>query len=75
VRGRVGAFPSDTGRTQRRIWSGGPDDQGPRARIRGWLGLAPVGGLDAWEYSDPTHGAFRLTVDADGLVVEYEGFA
>jgi hypothetical protein len=37
--------------------------------------LAPVGGLDAWEYSDPTHGAFRLTVDADGLVVEYEGFA
>lgn len=37
------------------------------------LGL--VDGLVAWEYSDPEHGAFTLTVDADGLVVDYEGFA
>lgn len=28
-----------------------------------------------WEYSDPTHGAFNLDVDADGVVVSYEGFA
>ncbi len=37
--------------------------------------LAPVRGGDAWEYSDPAHGAFTLTVDDDGLVVDYEGFA
>jgi hypothetical protein len=29
----------------------------------------------AWTYSDPIHGSFRLTVDRDGLVVDYEGFA
>jgi uncharacterized protein len=29
----------------------------------------------AWEYSDPLHGSFRLTVDAVGLVVTYERFA
>jgi uncharacterized protein len=28
-----------------------------------------------WEYGDPRHGTFRLTVDADGLVVDYEGLA
>lgn len=28
-----------------------------------------------WEYSDPTHGAFGLTVDDAGLVRDYEGFA
>ena len=28
-----------------------------------------------WKYSDPTHGAFTLDVDADGVVVDYEGFA
>ena len=37
--------------------------------------LAPVDGRGAWEYSDPAHGAFTLTVDDDGLVVDYEGFA
>lgn len=29
----------------------------------------------AWEYKDDTHGAFRITTDAHGLVVDYEGFA
>jgi hypothetical protein len=28
-----------------------------------------------WEYRDDAHGAFVLTVDDDGLVVDYEGFA
>lgn len=28
-----------------------------------------------WQYRDPQHGAFTLTVDQDGLVVDYEGFA
>jgi hypothetical protein len=28
-----------------------------------------------WEYSDEAHGAFELSVDGDGLVVEYSGFA
>ena len=28
-----------------------------------------------WEYGDPGHGTFRLTVDEDGLVVDYEGLA
>lgn len=32
-------------------------------------------GLAVWRYSDPTHGAFVLTVDEDGLVIDYEGFA
>jgi uncharacterized protein len=31
--------------------------------------------VEAWQYSDPMHGVFRLTVDSDGLVVDYEGFA
>jgi uncharacterized protein len=37
--------------------------------------LADVDGLEAWEYRDPHHGPFVLTVDADGLVVTYQGFA
>lgn len=28
-----------------------------------------------WQYADPTHGAFQITVDAAGVVVDYEGFA
>ncbi len=32
-------------------------------------------GLACWRYSDPDHGAFVLTVDDEGLVVDYEGFA
>jgi uncharacterized protein len=37
--------------------------------------MPAVDGLDAWRYSDPKHGAFTLTVDPDGLVVDYEDFA
>jgi hypothetical protein len=39
--------------------------------------LGPPGSddVDAWEYRDPLHGAFRLTVDRDGLVIDYEGSA
>ncbi|QCR20303.1 glycolipid-binding family protein [Agrococcus sp. SGAir0287] len=37
--------------------------------------LEPVDGLAAWQYGDREHGAFRLLVDADGVVVDYEGFA
>ena len=37
--------------------------------------LEPVDGLDAWQYGDPQHGAYRLLVDGDGVVVDYEGFA
>jgi hypothetical protein len=33
--------------------------------------LAP----DRWEYSDPAHGAFELSVDHQGFVVDYEGLA
>lgn len=28
-----------------------------------------------WRYSDPTFGGFLLSVDEDGLVLDYEGFA
>ena len=28
-----------------------------------------------WEYRDERHGAFQLSVDDDGLVVDYAGFA
>jgi hypothetical protein len=37
--------------------------------------LPDVDGLEAWEYRDAQHGRFLLTVDADGLVVTYEGLA
>jgi uncharacterized protein len=30
---------------------------------------------DEWTYGDPKHGTFRIVVDGDGLVVDYEGFA
>lgn len=33
--------------------------------------LAP----NRWEYSDPTHGAFELSIDDHGFVIDYEGFA
>ena len=32
-------------------------------------------GARRWRYSDDAHGAFELTVDDDGLVVEYTGMA
>lgn len=32
-------------------------------------------GPGTWEYSDPLHGRFRLTVDNQGIVVDYEAFA
>jgi hypothetical protein len=32
-------------------------------------------GPDRWRYSDERHGAFELSVDDDGLVVDYTGFA
>ena len=37
--------------------------------------LPDVDGLEAWEYGDPQHGPLLVTVDTDGLVVTYEGFA
>jgi uncharacterized protein len=32
-------------------------------------------GPNRWEYSDPTHGAFELSVDEQGFVIDYEGLA
>jgi uncharacterized protein len=32
-------------------------------------------GRDRWEYSDPTHGSFQLSVDDHGFVIDYEGLA
>jgi uncharacterized protein len=32
-------------------------------------------GRDRWRYSDPAHGAFELSVDDSGFVIDYEGFA
>lgn len=32
-------------------------------------------GTDRYEYRDPTYGSFELTVDRDGLVLDYEGLA
>jgi hypothetical protein len=32
-------------------------------------------GMACWKYRDPAHGAFVLTVDDEGLVLDYEGFA
>ena len=37
--------------------------------------LGDQDGRARWRYSDPLHGAFVLTVDAEGLVVDYERFA
>lgn len=36
---------------------------------------APIDGYDRYEYRDSRHGAWELTVDHDGVVIEYEGFA
>ena len=32
-------------------------------------------GPTQWRYGDPKHGSFEITVDDDGLVIDYEGFA
>lgn len=32
-------------------------------------------GINRWRYSDPRHGAFELSVDEQGFVTSYEGFA
>lgn len=32
-------------------------------------------GVARWGYSDPIHGSFQLTVDADGVVIDYQDFA
>jgi uncharacterized protein len=32
-------------------------------------------GRKRWQYSDPMHGAFELSVDDQGFVLDYEGFA
>jgi hypothetical protein len=32
-------------------------------------------GVEAWEYSDHAHGSHRLTVDEDGVVIDYAGLA
>jgi uncharacterized protein len=37
--------------------------------------LGDADGLALWRYHDPLHGAFVLTVDEEGMVVDYEGFA
>ncbi|MUL41370.1 putative glycolipid-binding domain-containing protein [Streptomonospora sp. PA3] len=37
--------------------------------------LQAANGHDRYEYSDSVYGAFVLTVDRDGLVVDYEGLA
>lgn len=37
--------------------------------------LEPVDGQEAWEYRDEEHGRFTLTVDGDGIVIDYAGFA
>jgi uncharacterized protein len=37
--------------------------------------LADRDGVACWRYRDPAHGAFVLTVDDEGLVLDYEGFA
>ncbi len=33
------------------------------------------GGLEQYTYRDPLHGEYRLSVDGDGVVVDYERFA
>lgn len=45
-----------------------------RVRQR-YLRNGPADGLDHYTYSDPEHGRYRLSVDARGLVVDYEGLA
>jgi hypothetical protein len=55
-------------------WVGVPD-LGVTRVDQTYRRLPDVDGLEAWEYGDPQHGPFRRTVDTDGLVVTYEGFA
>ncbi len=37
--------------------------------------LGPSAGRERYEYRDPHHGIFELSVDRDGVVVDYEGLA
>lgn len=37
--------------------------------------LPDVGGLGSWQYRDPGNGPYVITVDEDGLVVDYENLA
>ncbi|GAB3211119.1 putative glycolipid-binding domain-containing protein [Marinactinospora thermotolerans] len=37
--------------------------------------LAPFGGVDRYEYRGPVEERYELTVDADGLVIDYDRFA
>lgn len=45
-------------------------------RVRqGYTRHPAEGGLDHYTYRDPLHGEYRMSVDSDGLVVDYEHFA
>ncbi|MFC3998089.1 putative glycolipid-binding domain-containing protein [Nocardiopsis sediminis] len=43
--------------------------------VQRYTRLSSAEGRERYEYRDPTYGAFELTVDREGVVVDYEGLA
>ncbi|RNL85850.1 putative glycolipid-binding domain-containing protein [Halostreptopolyspora alba] len=43
--------------------------------VQRYTRLDTSAGRDRYEYRDPHHGSFELTVDRDGVVLDYEGLA
>ncbi|WP_046470798.1 putative glycolipid-binding domain-containing protein [Allosalinactinospora lopnorensis] len=56
------------------VWIDVPSLQVRRV-VQRYTRLGSAEGRERYEYSDSEHGAFALTVDNDGLVVDYQGLA
>ncbi|WP_338747855.1 putative glycolipid-binding domain-containing protein [Janibacter alittae] len=72
---RLASLPPGESRTSPVAWV-----EVPSLRVRRvdqtYQRLSPAANGGAqWEYGDPDHGTFRLTVDEGGVVIDYEGFA
>ena len=71
---RLGALAPGEQATLSVAWVDVPDLRVVRVE-QTYRRLPDTDGLPTWEYQDPQHGPFVLTVDRDGLAVSYEGFA
>ncbi|WP_067606772.1 putative glycolipid-binding domain-containing protein [Nocardiopsis listeri] len=56
------------------VWIDVPSLRVRRVRQR-YIRHAAEGGLEWYTYRDPLHGEYRMSVDGDGVVVDYERFA
>lgn len=70
---RLGLQPGDF-RDIAAVWIDIPSLRVRRVRQR-YTRHPAEGGLDIYTYRDPLHGEYRLSVDGNGVVVDYERFA